>query len=369
MDEIEVLFENRAGVGKKIEEIIREDGITKTFLCESAGISRPTLDKMIAGKVTNITNFRKHLSHICDALGGDYDVFLYKRTDFREMRESLHLPLREIAAETGIPESRLRNIEHGEDASVSEYRDIALALGTGTNVLRNQVYFERMNLGLNGMHENEYIDDVVGSFWGHVGVLLSGSKEYLWYPITDTVHHNICQSYQQSRLIIPCMNNRVLFINMDHIKSLYLLYDACDSPDNANWDPDVSEGEIPLVIYEALDDYFNGKQDMSEHFAEKMKSLVNLYGWNEETVYKENFGTDIYYSDGQIQHVNIEYGNNEDLSEETDLVYTENDESLYSKIIYFIEIDGEEHMIHMNHIAMIVMPLLTVEETINKLYL
>ena len=130
-----------------------------------------------------------------------------------------------------------------------------------------------------------------------------------------------------------------------------------------------NEGEIPLVIYEALDDYFNGKQDMSEHFAEKMKSLVNLYGWNEETVYKENFGTDIYYSDGQIQHVNIEYGNNEDLSEETDLVYTENDESLYSKIIYFIEIDGEEHMIHMNHIAMIVMPLLTVEETINKLYL
>ena len=42
-----------------------------------------------------------------------------------------------------------------------------------------------------------------------------------------------------------------------------------------------------------------------EHFAEKMKSLVNLYGWNEETAYEENYGTDIYYSDGQIQHVNI----------------------------------------------------------------
>ena len=100
-----------------------------------------------------------------------------------------------------------------------------------------------------------------------------------------------------------------------------------------------------------------------------MESLVNLDGWNEETAYEENYGTDIYYSGGQIQHVNIEYGNNEDLSNETDLVYTEIDESLYSKILYFTEIDGEEeHIIHMNHIAMIVMPLLAVEEAINGLY-
>ena len=51
------------------------------------------------------------------------------------------------------------------------------------------------------------------------------------------------------------MINRVSFINMDHIKSLYLLDDVCDAPDNANWDPEVSEGENPLVIYEALDGY------------------------------------------------------------------------------------------------------------------
>ena len=99
-----------------------------------------------------------------------------------------------------------------------------------------------------------------------------------------------------------------------------------------------------------------------------MNSLVKLYGWNEETAYKENFGTDIYYSDGQIQHVNIEYGNNEELSDETDLVYTEIDESLYSKILYFTEIDGEEHMIHMNNISMIIITLLVVEEANSELY-
>ena len=39
---------------------------------------------------------------------------------------------------------------------------------------------------------------------------------------------------------------------------------------------------------------------MAEGLDEKMKTLVNLYKWNEENAYEKNYNTDIYYSDGQI---------------------------------------------------------------------
>ncbi len=51
------------------------------------------------------------------------------------------------------------------------------------------------------------------------------------------------------------MNNKLLLLNLNEVEQIVLLDEACDPPSFANWDSAISEGEIPLAVYEALEDY------------------------------------------------------------------------------------------------------------------
>ena len=92
------------------------------------------------------------------------------------------------------------------------------------------------------------------------------------------------------RMVVPCMNNKVLYLNMNQIDSVVLLNDDCDPPAFANWDPSVGEGEIPLVVYEALDDYVTYEDDMPEYlmspvFMNYLKGIIEKYDWTEESIF------------------------------------------------------------------------------------
>ena len=54
---IDDLFEKRSIVGSRLEELLHKQGITKARFCADAGISRPTLDKLLTGNITNKVNF------------------------------------------------------------------------------------------------------------------------------------------------------------------------------------------------------------------------------------------------------------------------------------------------------------------------
>ena len=92
------------------------------------------------------------------------------------------------------------------------------------------------------------------------------------------------------------MNNKLLFLNTDNIDGIVLLDEACDPPDFANWDPSVGEGEIPLVVYEALDDFCfamesNGMSDedvLSPMFMNYMKDIAKQYKWTEDDKIKKD---------------------------------------------------------------------------------
>ena len=58
------LFNSRDVVGCKLNQIIGSHKYTKSNVCTGAGISRPTLDKLLNGEVTNKTNFEKHISKL-----------------------------------------------------------------------------------------------------------------------------------------------------------------------------------------------------------------------------------------------------------------------------------------------------------------
>ena len=62
------LFENRELVAAKLKDYLRERGYTKILLSSWAGISRPTLDKLLSGKIENRKTFDRHMQKILGVL-------------------------------------------------------------------------------------------------------------------------------------------------------------------------------------------------------------------------------------------------------------------------------------------------------------
>ena len=62
------LFEQRKLVALKLKDCIRDKGFTKFSFAQKAGISRPTLDKLLSGSVENKSTFDRHLKKIMGLL-------------------------------------------------------------------------------------------------------------------------------------------------------------------------------------------------------------------------------------------------------------------------------------------------------------
>ena len=124
MDEIDILFEDRSVVGARLEKLLSERGYTKSRFCKECGISRPTLDKILAGTLGSMTNYEKHMRKILDcllitpeALIGD-SANAHSRT--RQLRTLLHIKKEEIAAAIDISIDRLEEIEAGGQMTNAE---------------------------------------------------------------------------------------------------------------------------------------------------------------------------------------------------------------------------------------------------------
>ena len=62
------LFEQRSLVASKLKDCIRDKGYTKVSFASKAGISRPTLDKLLNGSIDNKSSFDRHLQKIMKML-------------------------------------------------------------------------------------------------------------------------------------------------------------------------------------------------------------------------------------------------------------------------------------------------------------
>ena len=76
MYEIADLFDMRSAVGAKLESMLLERGFTKASFCKAAGISRPTLDKLLSAGITNKTNYEKHIAKALESLKISADMFM-----------------------------------------------------------------------------------------------------------------------------------------------------------------------------------------------------------------------------------------------------------------------------------------------------
>ena len=88
-------------VGARLEEILSERGYTKVELCQMSGISRPTLDKLLAGTITSRTNYEKHITKVLQSLNMSPDMLLgntqTNRCRVRSLRNMMHINEKDLA--------------------------------------------------------------------------------------------------------------------------------------------------------------------------------------------------------------------------------------------------------------------------------
>lgn len=368
MYDLEDLFDERGIVGAKLEQLLKEKKCTKAELYKNTGVSRPTIDKILAGTITSKKNYETHMGKIIDYLHITPDFFwgnaLCGANRIREVRNTIRISTEEIAKATGIQLSRLQQIEAGEKATVGELRDLAMVLGTSTRVLTGEYFFEPQVGTLDClMEEKEF-----SGFWGNIGILLKGQEQYIWFPISGNTRKWIYHTINDELLVVPCMNNKVLFFYMPNVKEVILLDEASDSP----YDENVSCGAIPLVLFEALEEYFMDKlsgESHDDHYTEKLMHCMHEYIAKHDLT-EDNFGDllqqgTIYYADGEARFISPDYDRENDIVNQIELVYGYEMSTLENSFLFFTDqYEETEVFINMKDVSMIELPFLKVEESI-----
>ncbi len=78
--EFDELFNQRDLVGEKLKEHLYDRGYTKVSFAAKAGISRPTLDKLLSGTIESKTTFDKHIRKILSVFEIGVDDFIFSST-------------------------------------------------------------------------------------------------------------------------------------------------------------------------------------------------------------------------------------------------------------------------------------------------
>ena len=375
MDEIDILFDNRSVVGARLEKLLGEREYTKSGFCKECGISRPTLDKILSGTIGSMTNYEKHMRKILNRLSITPEMLIgdsskaHSRT--RQLRTLLNIKKEEIAAAIEISVDRLDEIEAGEPMTNAELRDIALYLGTSTScIMSSNVFYPQTTALSDFINEIDDEGAELSGYWGHLGVMPLGSTEYSWYPITRYEASEIEYSLKGKQAVVPCMNNKLLYFNLEKIKSIVLLDDACDPPAYYNWDYSIGEGEIPLVVYEVLVDYYSRERDenIEAEYSPKLQSLLDRLieekKWTDDQIYDLTSGIKIRYADGGVFNNLIELGNSSELFTVVNDLYTMKDAGNTDKYVSFTDWNGAVTYINTGEVAIIEMPLVGVEKKI-----
>ena len=378
------LFNARDVIGKKLEKTLEDRNYSKSNFCFETGISRPTLDKIINGQITNKTNFEKHLTKILKTLKMEPNRFMESienpNIKINLLSEILRYDVDTLSKMSGISKIRLMEIMRGETSTLAELRDIAMCLHTGVGrLLGNYIFDYQMSLPQDLIANRESESEGMSGFWGHVGLRPCCSHDYLWYPISlDSLLH-IRRAIDKERIVVPCMNNKLLLINTHNIDDLILLDEASDPPSFANWDPKIDCGEVPLAFYEAIPDFIEDKKmddnallkkypdKYSVKFLQAMRGLIEEHNLSDDKLCNIIENASVYRSDGNVESYDIDFDNTDNnITYKIDLLYNFGEDHSGEGFIYFTGFAGEIVYINLESFSVMELPLLTVESAIMK---
>lgn len=375
----EDLFDFRDEVGARLTGILDKRHITKARFCTEVGMSRPTLNKLLAGGIANRTTFNRHMEKVLSSLSLTAEDFMgdlpLPGMRIKSLRSALRVQLEQMSEETDIPVGRLREIERGDNADIKELRDIAYCLCTSVNGILGRGFFEAQISALSSFLSSDMDEELHASgFWGYIGVQASGTPDYLWFPITAGARGIVSRAWNRECVVVPCMNNKLLYINMKHMNSVVLLDDACDEPEFANWDVNVDCGETPQVVYESLYSYFyeindNPNQEaFSPALLERMKAICKEKRWDADTVCKTIDRAIVRYADGKTLDTEIAFDGGETVSAHISLVYDSTDDADPERFWVLSDMNGAQMLINTDHVSLIELPLVKTEAAILRGY-
>ncbi|MBQ3970626.1 MAG: helix-turn-helix domain-containing protein [Selenomonadaceae bacterium] len=349
-----------AMVGARVERLLEERQLTKVGLCTATDISRPTLDKFLAGEITNHANFLKYLDKILKALRLNPDTFLPERnrSRIRNYRTCLGKSLADLAEGTGLSEERLLTLEAGEEGSLAELRDIALFLGTSVAQLLGQTPTFPLD----------------SRPWGQVSILLPGRKERLCFPIAQNEAEWIPTHMGDPVLVIPTLDGRILYLQTASLRELLLQPGGVEqvgeekagqvsSPSSSK----ASEAPVPLAYLEALPDYLasGNSQDcprgMSPRFFEGLRVLA-------VKDHRENLRQEqvlAIYLDGESLQLGVDFSQGENLSFLLQTLYLEGSLPKESFLTWKDD-SGNTTYVNLRHLAFLEAPYLSVEAALWK---
>ena len=375
--DIDLLFVDRSVVGAKLEKILLERKYTKAAFCKDCGISRPTLDRILAGTIGSMTNYEKHIRKILDCLSISSEMLVGDsagaHSRARQLRNLLSIKKEEVAAAIDISVDRLEEIEAGEPMTNAELRDMAAYLGTSTScIMSNNVFYPQTTLLSYFVSEVDGEDAELSGFWGHLGVMPLGTAKYIWYPITSYEARELEEALKRKRAVVPCMDNKLLYLNLEKIKSIVLLDEACDSADYYNWDQIVGEGDMPLVVYETINDYYSeveeghkiSETEYSPNLQKLLAHLIEEKKWTDDQIDEMTSGIKIRYADGSVSKNLIDLQSESDLFDAVKNLYTLIGADDISKYVSFTDWNGAETFINTDEVSIIEMPLIGVEKKI-----
>lgn len=380
MYDFDSLFDMRGLIGSRIEKLISEKGITKVNVCKSTGISRPTLDKILSGSLSNKTNYDKHLTKLLHLLCVTPDELVSKASNKYihtiDLRAARSLSIEQLCDYTGLSRDRVMEIEAGEEASTAELRDIALSLDTGLLGVLGTGFFQTtvstMNDFVNSEKSKITINTIQG-FWGHIGLLLEGNTKYIWFPVTSYTCNRIREDLENDFIVIPCLDNSLLLVKTAAINQIFFLNEACDEPSDCDWDCKVSCGEIPPVVFEAYGDYISrteyneANQDrISDKFVDAVSRSIETGTLDPDKMYHAVNDVEIHYLSGKKRCFEMIYDEYNGLIDAVKAYYEFG--RLYddSPFVTFEELSEATVALNLNSISYIRMPLAATEAQIAR---
>ena len=164
------------------------------------------------------------------------------------------------------------------------------------------------------------------------------------------------------------MNNKLLLLHLKEIDHMVLLDEACDPPYFANWDSSVSEGEVPLAVYEALDDYYSDCDEdiVSPKMKNFLKCLIQKAGWNDSDINEILHEVIVYFRGGQQVSILslLYYDEHQTLTTVVQEIYEFGDDFDEDEVIRFEDLGGAETLLKLSNMAMMEIPLVEIEDAI-----
>lgn len=368
------LFFKKSVIGAWLEEYLEEKEISKVKFCKDCGLSRPTLDKILAGLITNSTTYYKHILKIIDYLKMTPESFekLIAHShdnDMKSVRAAFKISSKTLSDITGIPISRLKKIESGkEEFTQAELTDCALTCNVDKNaILGKSVFYVQTDVPELFI----YGDDKEGfpsGMWGCLCIKSGSLKEDLKYWITEQAMLRARRELNNQFIVIPCLNNKLLLINTDNIDELRFM----------GFNGDYYEGEpkelnsqiFPPQIFRVLNQYFDGygsdNKALSKKAIETCEDIIKEFKITEDKVFSLSREINIYYKDKKESSYFIE--GSDDLYNYIDFIYNMEIADMDMKFIEIENFDGSFDQINLNNVVCIKMPLNLVEDEIIKMH-